>query len=460
MKDKTSRMTLYSILATSLLALIAFDLDAQTPGEPERLADHVILISIDGFRPEFYQDETLPAPMLQQMARDGSQADGVRGIFPSVTFASHTTLVTGLYPEGHGIFYNQPFMPEGQTGDWYWYYDALQSENLWSLADREGLTTASINWPVTVGAPIDYNIPDVWDPDREVIAAMRRYATPEGFLEELEENATGLLRDDMLSSQYNMSEDRRGAMASYIIKEYQPNLMTVHLVSTDSFQHRYGRDHDRVDRAIAAVDRAIARMVEALEEAGIVDRTAFVISGDHGFTNISQAVAPNTWLVEAGLMEDRSDRGNWRATFHTGGGSALLHLRDPDDEEAVELVRELIDNQPGSVQRRFRIVEREELDEIGADPAAPLALAAEPGVTFSGATSGETLRAASGGTHGHFPDFDHMNTGFVAWGSGIHDHAHPELIGMEDIAPLVAALLGLELGDVDGVLIPGLLQQE
>jgi len=450
------RLTIAGIvLAILSISLFFSNTHAQEPSE--RLADHVILISVDGFRPDFYQQKHRPSPMLQQMAREGSQADAVRGIFPSVTFASHTTLVTGLFPAGHGIFYNAPFEPEGQTGRWYWFYDALTSETLWSLAQKEGLTTASVNWPVTVGAPIDYNIPDVWDPDREVIAAMRRYATPEGFMEELEEYATGKMSGDMLSSRYNMSEDRRGAMSSYIIQEYRPNLMTVHLVSTDSFQHRYGREHVNVDRALAAVDRAISRMVEAASKAGILERTAFVISGDHGFTNVSIGLAPNVWLVQAGLMEARQDRGNWRATFHTGGGSAFLHLRDPGDSEAADKVREILNSQPESIRKLFRIVEREELDSLGADPASPFALAADPKVTFSGTYSGEVLRPASGGTHGHFPDFHNIHTGFVAWGSGVNDSAHVSRMGMEDVAPLVAHLLGLELGVTDGILIPGFL---
>lgn len=431
------------------------DINAQETSE--RRADHVILISIDGFRPDFYQEKRRPAPMLQQMAREGVQVDAVRGIFPSVTFASHTTLVTGAFPARHGIFYNAPFEPEGQTGRWYWEYETITGKTLWSVAADSGLITASINWPVTVGAPIDFNIPDVWDPDREVIAAMRRHATPEGFMEELEERATGKMSGDMLSSQYRMSEDRRGAMASYIIKEYKPNLMTVHLVATDSNQHRYGRDHENVDRAIAAVDRAISRMVEAAEEAAILERTAFVISGDHGFTNLSVGIAPNIWLVEAGLMEPQNDRGNWRATFYTAGGSAFLHLRDPNDDQALEKVREILNGLPDSTRRLFRIVERAEMDQIGADPASPLALAADPIASFSAAFSGDVIRSAGGGTHGHFPDFHNMHTGFVAWGSGIKESVHVSKIGMENIAPLVAKLLEIDLEAADGVLIPGFL---
>lgn len=448
-----------SLLFTLVFTLLLTDLLRAAEADNDPPADHVILISVDGFRPEFYQDRMLPAPMIQYMAANGLQADGVRGVFPSVTYPSHTTLVTGAFPADHGIYYNTPFNPEGQSGEWYWYYDSITSPTLWEAASEKGLTSASIGWPVTVNAPIDLNIPEVWDPEGEWINAIRRYTRPKGLLEEIEERATGKLSGDQFSGRYNMREDRVGAMASYLIKEYKPNLLTIHIVSTDSHQHRYGRNHYLVDRAIAAADRAIARMFEAAEMAGILDRTAFVISGDHGFTNISARVSPNVWLAEAGLLEPVRDRGDWRAVFHTGGGSAFLELRDPDDEEAVEIVRNLLNDLPESKKRLFRIVERDELDSIGANPNTPIALAASPIAVMSPASDGSAVSAASGGTHGHFPDFRNMETGLVAWGAGVGKGVHTSQVGMEDIAPMVAALLGLEFSTPRGMLVPGFIHQ-
>lgn len=439
-----------------ILTLLGAGVGAEAQTRTQRPADHVILISIDGFRPDFYQQEQWPAPMLQRMAKEGVQADGVRGIFPTVTFPSHTTLVTGVYPNRHGVFYNTPFEPEGQTGRWYWEYEAITTETLWSLAQKNGLVTASVNWPVTVGAPIDYNIPDVWDLNGDVISAMRRNANPAGLLEELEEMATGKMNGSMLSSQYRESEDRRGAMAAWLIRTYKPHLMTVHLVTTDSHQHRYGREHPEVKHAVAAVDRALTRMVEAAGEAGILERTVFVISGDHGFTNVSLTLSPNVWLVEAGLMEAATDRGEWRATFHGG----FLHLRDPNDRDAADEVRRILDSLPSSTRRLFRVVEREELDRIGADPRSPLALAADPIVTISNAHTGEPIREATGGAHGHYPEFHNMYTGFVAWGSGIRKEVRVSRIELVDVAPLVAKLLNLEFEEIPGQVMPGFLDPQ
>ncbi|CAN5402709.1 ectonucleotide pyrophosphatase/phosphodiesterase [soil metagenome] len=424
-----------------------------------RGADHVILISVDGLRPEFYQESHRPTPMLQKMAREGVQADAVRGVFPSVTYPSHTTLVTGALPAAHGIYYNSPFEPEGQTGRWYWEYEYITTETLWEAASKNNMTTASIRWPVTVGAPIDYNLPEVWDLEGgDSVSATRRHTTPEGFMEEIEEMATGKLSGNMFSGSSMMREDRFAAAASYIIKEYKPNLFTIHIVTTDSHQHSYGREHEKVDLAFATADRAISRIVEAAEQAGILDRTAFVIAGDHGFTDISARVAPNVWLVEAGLMEAREDRGDWRATFHATGGTAFLYLQDPDDTEAIAKVRDILDAQPHGVKKLFRIVERDELDAIGADPNVPFALNAIPTVGLRSSHSGDAVIPATGGTHGHFPDFHNMHTGFVAWGSGVRKSVHASKIGMEDIAPFVAELLDLPFEAPQGIVLPGFLE--
>lgn len=425
----------------------------------EAPARHVVLVSVDGLRPEFYLDQSWPAPMMQQMAREGAHARAVRGVVPTVTYPAHTTMITGALPSRHGIYYNTPFEPGGQTGRWYWEAEAIQVTTLWELAREAGLTTASVSWPVTVGAPIDYNLPEVWSLDRQEdpVQVIRRHAHPPGLLEEIEREATGRLSAANFAIQHLTRDDRAGAAAAYLLETYRPALLAVHLVGTDQVQHRLGREGGMVRRAVAAADRAISQMVEAAERAGILGQTAFVITGDHGFVDIHTQIAPNVALVEAGLLEPAPDRGRWRAVFHTSGGSAFLHLADPADGQVVERVRDLLSSLSPGVRRLFRLVEREELERLGADPRVPLALAALPGILFHPASTGSTLRAGSGGTHGFFPEFPEIHTGFVGWGAGFKPGAVAPLLGLEDMAPLVAALLGLSWEAPDGILPRGLL---
>ncbi|MGB5821863.1 MAG: alkaline phosphatase family protein [Saonia sp.] len=422
-------------------------------------SDHVVLISVDGFRPNFYLEGKWPTPNLKHMVQEGVAADGVRGVFPSVTYPSHTTIITGAYPATHGIYYNSPFEPNGQTGRWYWESNLIQTPTLWDAVRKAGKKSASFIWPVSVGAPIDYNIPEVWTLDREYgrIRSMRDNENPKGFLKEMEEEVLGKMNENTFNGDFLNREDRTGEMAAYVLEKYRPNLITVHLIATDHFQHEQGRDGKKVFTAIAAVDRAIGKIIEAAERSGILDKTTFIITGDHGFVDIHSALSPNIWLVEEGLMEDKKDRGNWKATFHTSGASAFLHLKDPEDKKTLDRVRKKLNGLPDSYKKLFRVVERKELDAIGADPNAILALAPIEGVAMSPTTKGEIIKPRKGGTHGYFPDFQQIETGFVAWGSGITKGKRIKKMGLEDIAPLVSELLGLNFESNKGVLYPGIL---
>ncbi|MFS4468707.1 alkaline phosphatase family protein [Maribacter sp. 2210JD10-5] len=430
--------------------------------QEKKLSEHVILISIDGFRPNFYQEAKWPAPNLKTMAEEGVSANGVRGVFPSVTYPSHTTLITGAYPAVHGIYYNSPFEPEGQTGRWFWESSLIKTRTLWDAVRESGLKSASLIWPVSVGAPIDYNIPEVWTLDKSVgrITPMRNNQAPKGLLEEMEVAVLGKMNPTNFNGDYLNREDRTGEMAAYILSKYKPNLMTVHLIATDHFQHEQGRNGKKVHTAIAAVDRAIGKILEVAERSGILEQTTFIITGDHGFVDIHSALSPNVWLVEEGFMEDKKDRGNWKATFHTSGASAFLMLKDKKDIKTLNKIREKLKALPQNYRKLFRIVERDELDGIGADPNAVLALAPIPGIAMNASSKGAVLKPRKGGTHGYFPDFPQIETGFIAWGAGISKAKNIEKMGLEDIAPLINELLQLNFKAENGVLYPGILERK
>jgi predicted AlkP superfamily pyrophosphatase or phosphodiesterase len=202
-----------------IFSLFCFSLPAQVP--PAR---YVILISVDGFRPEFYKDPQWSMPTLHQMAQSGVYADGVRSVFPSVTYPSHTTMLTGALPSRHGIYYNSPFSREGENGKWYWETGLIKVPTIWDAARKAGLTTASIHWPVSLGAPVDYNIPEVWATDKNVerTLPMRQQATPKGLMEEMEQKATGKLTSNDLNSDFLVLDQNIARMASYLIGTYKP----------------------------------------------------------------------------------------------------------------------------------------------------------------------------------------------------------------------------------------------
>lgn len=428
-----------------LACLLASAVPADAGGG--RAADHVVLISFDGLRPEFYLDPRWPAPMLQQMRREGAHAAAVDSVFPSVTYPAHATMITGVLPTEHGIDYNSPFELAGATGRWYWEAEHIRAPTLWDAARAAGLTTASVFWPVSVGAPIDRNVPEIWPlaPKQEFVAPLRRLATPPGLVEELEREATGRLSPHTFSFGRLSLDDRTAAMAAYLLAAYRPNLLTVHLIGADHFQHEEGRDGPTVPRAVAALDRGVARIVEAAERAGILERTAFLLVGDHGFVDLHTEVAPNVWLAEDGLMEARSDRGDWRATVHTASAAGFLHLARAGDVASEARARAVLESQPAEVRALYRIVERAELDRLGSAPRAAFAIAPAPGVSISSRHEPPAVRPRRGASHGGLPDQPQLASGLVAWGAGIRPRGRVERLTLLQIAPLVSELLGLEL---------------
>jgi hypothetical protein len=288
---------------------------------------------------------------------------------------------------------------------------------------------------------------------------MKRTTAPADLFEEVEREATGRLTLDNFNNNSLIRDDKIGEIAAYLLETKKPALLAVHILGVDHFQHEAGLDAEIVRQALDCADNAVRQIVDAAERAGIIQRTTFLIVSDHGFVPIHTVLAPNVWLAEAGLMEPRHDRGEWRATIHTTAASAFLHLRDPEDHAAAALAREVLENQPPGIRKLYRIVDRDELDEVGAAPDAAFALAFVPGVSVTASANGPAVRAGDGATHGFWPTLEVMHAGFIAWGAGIRRGAVAQIMGLEDIAPLVADLLGIDFEAPDGVAPAGLLSQ-
>lgn len=413
-------------------------------------ARHVILVSIDGFRPDFYLDKSWPAPNLQSMMKDGSYAKGVKCIFPSVTYPSHTTLITGAFPARHGIMYNTP---RNEQGKYEWVTDSkkIKSETLWQAVKKAGLKSASISWPVSVGAEIDYNLPEIWSAtnmsDRK--SAISEFATPKGLFEEAEEYAIGKAEVNDLNLEYLTMDENNSRMAAYLIRKYKPAFLSIHIVGVDGAEHKEGRSGDGVRKAVASADHAVSNILDALIKAGIKDSTTVIVTGDHGFVDIDRVLSPNVWLKEIGI-DSKVGEQEPVAKFQAAGGAAFFHLRDLKDVKTLAKVRQKLKELPEMYSKLFRIVEKEELQKVGADPHASFAIAPVKGVYIQDANTGAVLGPKKGGAHGYFPDIPEIQTGFIISGAGINKGIVLESIGLADIAPTAAKLLGISFNAPDG----------
>lgn len=439
--------------------------DSAQSAHPRRAA-HVIMISIDGLVPEYYTDAArigLRVPNLTRMKLDGAYAEGVEGVYPSVTYPAHTTLITGVRPAIHGIVQNRIFeAPTApQTLEWYWFAEALKSETLWSLAKKVGLVTANVGWPVTVGAEIDYNVPEIKDPKENPPTPKRtlQYSTP-GLIAK----AVGIG-----GGSDTTTDGRRTAISEYIINTYKPDLMLIHLLALDDAHHKYG---PRTPPAIATAERMdsyVGRIIEATRKAGIFDQTTFFLVSDHGFAEVKKKFEPGVVLVKEKLITlDASGKPvDWKAAAWPAGGSCAIVLRDPNDKETAQKLSAIFnriasaDNGPIN-----RVLNREDIKRMQSIPTAALMLDAAPGYAFGEELSGPEVHDSKDyhGTHGHLPARLEMRSSLIVYGAGARVGAKMALARMIDIAPTAAALLGLSFTDAEGraieeLLKPGLVPQ-
>lgn len=414
-----------------------------------RQAKHVVLISIDGLRPDFYLDRSWHTPNLRKLMQQGVYSEGVNSIFPSVTYPSHTTIITGAYPATHGVFFNAPFGAE--KGQWYWEEKFIRTTTLWDAVKTAGLKSGAVMWPVTVGAPIDYNFP-VKRPDNDdktdQLNVTTPVVTPANLLNDMQKSIGTLSQNDFNA---NHSVDRTiGKMANYIIRTYKPNLMAIHFITIDHLQHDHGRSATLVRNAVTMVDSLVGSVINTVEKAGLLSSTAFIITGDHGMVDTKAVFSPNVFLAQNGLITSEE----WKAKFNTAGGSAFLYLKDKNDTETLNKVKNILVSLPDSLRNLFRIVDRKELDAIGADPDAAMAIAMLKGGAVGASAEGPVMRLvkAARGNHGYFPDFKEIQTGFIAAGAGINKGGKIEGMGIKDVAPIISHLLQLNFQAKDGVL--------
>jgi arylsulfatase A-like enzyme len=418
--------------------------EAAAPGR------HVVLISLDGLRPEFYLDPSYPAPTLRALAAAGSQVRRAEPVFPSVTYPSHATIVTGVRPSRHGVLFNSILEADGTRGRWYEEASDLRAPPLWEWAHAAGLRTAAVSWPTTYNAKIDLLLPERDYYARRHPLELITQATTPGLFERIRVAPSDGIFKNIVEWDAFLT-----GVAAGIVREARPHLLLLHLVQTDHYQHRHGRDADEVKQAVARADAHVASIVAALRDAGLEDRAVVVVTGDHGFQDVRRDVFPNHVLARAGLRGCPRPGEGWRATAHVAGGAAAVFVNPRGDAEAAKAAEAALRAEAGD---RYTIVSRAELDALGAMEGAAFAVEAAPGYAIGGACDRGLSRAASGGTHGFLPSRESMATGFVAMGDGVRAGVTIDSMRLVDVAPTIARLLGVPAPPVEGRVLTEILR--
>jgi predicted AlkP superfamily pyrophosphatase or phosphodiesterase len=440
------KMRLLAACAAAVLGLGA----AGRPEEPR-----VVMISVDGLMPAYWlrADELgLKIPNLRKLMAAGAYAR-VTGVLPTVTYPSHTTLITGVPPRRHGIGANTYFDPqEKAAGAWRWYADEVQVPTLVSAARAQRVSSGSVSWPVSVGLFTDWNVPEYFRPGSEHasdVRLMEALATP-GLVQ-----AAGKARGRAFA--WPLTDDDRTDLAVHVLKTRRPRLMLLHIFELDDQEHDFGPMTPEARAAVEQSDAHIGQVLSALEAAGTRASTLVAIVSDHGFLPVAKTIRPNTLLREAGLI-DLDEKGKvkaWRAIFHSSGGSAALHLADDAPAGTLERVKELLAPRLADPESGLRdVLDAAAVERFGGVDL-PLVLNAREGFSISHTPTGEWLVPGTNkGSHGHAPDREEVQASLVLAGPGVRSKGDLGVVSMTQVAPTLARVLGLSLDPAAGAPLP------
>ena len=428
---------LQSLLCASLLS---GSLAAQNHPAP------VVLISIDGMKPEYVTEADahhLQIPVLRSFLTKGAYATGVVGVIPTVTYPSHTTMVTGVWPAEHGVPNNTVFDPlQQRPNTWYWDFADIKVPTLYTVASAKGLKTANVGWPVTVGAPIDYNIAEGTQSEHTDKPSGSPYH-PADILDEINIHTVKGTDQDVTKTAETVA----------ILRKFHPDLMLVHLTDMDHQEHEHSPFSPEANAALEVLDGQIGQIRDAALE--INPRARIVVVSDHGFLRVDHRVNLNVLLVRAGLIKlgpskpdsKKPTISDWSAEAWPAGGSNAIVLKNPQDAALVARVKRVLDDAKADPANGIAtILTHDEIVARGGFPNATFLVDYkddfDPGNGFAGPVVED---APSTGMHGYLPSRPAMRSSFFIQGQGIAAGRNLGVIDMRQIAPTLATLLGVTL---------------
>ena len=425
----------------------------------------VLLVSVDALKPEFVLEQQRLGVNLPTMTRyfleNGMVTrKGVKSVFPTFTYPCHQSIITGTRPATHGIVNNGMFDPTGKhLGAWHWFANR-KVKTLWQAAREGGYCSASVAFPTSVGAKGDYIAPEFWWDGSELDSIfIDMVSCPQGLISEMEADigryAGGLDLSDGGDAQ-------RGAAALWMLQnklapqiDQKPFFLSAYFASFDESAHQYGVYSREAARSLEKIDAMLGRLIEEAERITQGDLVVCVVS-DHGTLDNHYNISPNVLLHQAGLIE-LDPEGNvtsWKAWSQRAGGTAEVRMADPRDEATrrtlAGIMKQLAEDPDSGI---LEVVDREGARARGGFPDAEYVLVSKKGYELRDDVTGDYCRTrlTQKAQHGYSENFPEMRASFMLWGKGVRPGSDPGEFELIDIAPTLAAMMGVSLPDAEGV---------
>jgi len=389
--------------------VMALALATRTPAAPTVLPRErtLILISLDGFRWDYLQK--LQPTNLIRLAKEGVHAKRLIPVFPSLTFPNHYTLVTGLYPEHHGIVGNNFYDPTFKAH--YNAFNAGSSESrwwggepIWVTAIKQGRTANCMFWP---GSQVEIGgvRPTEWRPFSKDTTFTECVDTVLGWLEQPVEK--------------------------------RPSFVTLYFHEPDSAGHHDGVNSPQLAEAVKQVDNAVGRLMDGIQRLKLDDTVNLVIVSDHGMAELS----PDR-VITLGDFVDMS-----KVQVDFSGATAGLRPRDGNVGALHAALKKK--------EQHFRLYRREEMPNRlhfrDNDRIPPLVLIADEGWYITQRTAAEQAgRNLQKTTHGFDPELASMGGILIAQGLAFRRGVTIAPVENVHVYNLLCATLGLQPAPNDG----------
>ncbi|KAM9840798.1 ectonucleotide pyrophosphatase/phosphodiesterase family member 1 [Aulostomus maculatus] len=368
----------------------------------------LILVSLDGFRAEYLKDHSSHLPVINKLRNSGTTAPYLRPVYPTKTFPNHYSIVTGLYPESHGIVDNKMYdvtrnaffslkTEEKFNPKWY------QGEPVWITAMRQKLKAGTYFWP---GSDVSINgtFPDFY----------KKYDQKIPF------------------------EDRVSTLLEWLSlpQGERPDFYTLYLDEPDSSGHRYGPASSQVIEALGKVDRILGLLMDGLKKKNLHKCANVIILSDHGMEEASCERA-----VFVSSYQNNTDS----FSVIQGPAARIRPTRLPEDFFSFDyegLVKNLscrTSDQPMRVYLKENLPKRMHFANNKRIERGHLYM--KQG--WQASLNRKEIKYCSGGFHGSDNLFTNMQAIFIGYGPGFKSHTVVPPFENIEVYNLMCDLLGI-----------------
>lgn len=419
---------------------------------------YVIVISFDAVSEEDLEFLS-KQPNFSKLIKNGALIKNVESVYPSLTYPAHATIVTGKYPKNHGVINNTVLDFKNDNPDWYWYRKYIKGDTIFDLAEKSGMKTCSILWPVTARSKITYNMPEIFCTKRYDNQILKSALAGSKIYQVNMNKKFGYLRQGM---EEPYLDNFATEVAKKTIRELKPNLILLHLIDSDSQKHKYGIENKKVIESLKRHDERLGEIIESLKLAGIYEDSTIIALGDHSQINVNNVIKLNSILMKNDLINVNGNKiKSYKAIAKSCDGSSYIYLKNKNDVETRKKVRDILNELKNKYSNVIEeVYNNEEIKNLGADINASFMIEAKRGYYFIDDFLGEAIEVIDESSkikhklrasHGYLPSRDNYKTFFIAYGKKIKKGVVLEKGKLINHGPTIAKILDIDLRDCDGI---------